>query len=428
VKSRERIAVVSPFIDKRHGTERCIAEQVERLARSYEIHVYSNRVEDVDLKRIVCHRVPRLPGPLLTAYCWWVIANHFSRWWDACFRKLAPVMVYSPGINCFDADLISVHIVFAEYLCRLGNALAFRANAVRVWPRLLHRRIYYRLLVALERVIYGGKKATLVPISGRVARELQMNELPVITHGIDAQRFNPGTRARLRDSARRELGVNRDDFCVLLVGNDWKNKGLDCLLQALARLRTQARLNPKVDVRTRLLVAGEDSAEPYRPAIIRLGLTDRVTFLPPRADVEFYYAAADLYAGPSLEDAFGLPPLEAMACGAPAIVSSQAGVSELISDGVDGLVLDDPRDSAKLAGLIALLCRDAELRARMGEAAARTAGQHTWDRNAEQLSRFIEEVIRRKRARDHARESTNHEGKEKEKEKEKAAPSFGGVC
>jgi len=216
--------------------------------------------------------------------------------------------------------------------------------------------------------------------------------------------------------------VNQDDFCVLLVGNDWRNKGLDCLLQALARLGTQARLDPRVGVRTRLLVVGEDEAEPYCRAISRLALTDRVTFLPPRADVEFYYAAADLYGGPSLEDAFGLPPLEAMACGAPAIVSSRAGVSELISDGVDGFVLDDPRDSAKLAGLVALLCSDAGLRERMGEAAAHTARQYTWDRNAEQLGRLIKEVIRRKRTGHHARESTN------QAEKENADLSFRGVC
>ena len=43
------IAVVSPFLDKRHGTERCVAEQVERLAQEYgyEVHVYSQRVEDM---------------------------------------------------------------------------------------------------------------------------------------------------------------------------------------------------------------------------------------------------------------------------------------------------------------------------------------------------------------------------------------------
>ena len=49
--------------------------------------------------------------------------------------------------------------------------------------------------------------------------------------------------------------------------------------------------------------------------------------------------AADAYVGPSLEDAFALPPAEAMACGLPVIVSNQAGACEIITDGVDGIVL-----------------------------------------------------------------------------------------
>src|SRR6266700_7107484 len=102
VNRKSIIAVVSPFLDKRHGTERCVVEQVERLGRDYEVHVYSNRVEDVDLDKVIWHRVPALPGPHLFAYCWWVVANHCCRWWHRRFHGLAPELVYSPGINCFD--------------------------------------------------------------------------------------------------------------------------------------------------------------------------------------------------------------------------------------------------------------------------------------------------------------------------------------
>jgi UDP-glucose:(heptosyl)LPS alpha-1,3-glucosyltransferase len=391
-ESRTRVAVVSPFLDKQHGTERCVAEQVERLARDYEVHVYSNRVEDIDLARIVWHRVPALPGPHLFAYCWWVIANHLCRWRDARFRGLTPAMVYSPGINCFDADLISVHVVFGEYLRQSRHALEFRANPVRSWPRILHRRIYYHLAIGLERRVYGGKRAHLTVVSAKVARDLKRygrdeSQLPIVVHGIDAQRFSMETRRKLRDSARRALGLRDGDFCLLLVGNDWRNKGLPSLLEALGRLP-----NPSA----RLLVVGRDIIEPYRSAITRFHLEHRITFLTPRPDVEVYYAAADLYVGPSLEDAFAMPPLEAMACGVPSIVSSQAGVSEVITEGVDGFILDDPRDSAKLAELIALLYKNEGLRQKIGEAAAKTARQYTWERNAEQLGRLFREVLRRK--------------------------------
>jgi glycosyltransferase involved in cell wall biosynthesis len=389
-EAKTRIAVVSPFLDKQHGTERSVAEQIERLADDYEIHLYSTAVEDVDLARIIWHRVPGLPGPHLLAYCWWLIANRVCRWWVQGFRGFAPNMVYSPGINCFDADLISVHIVFAEFYRRVEESLAFSANPVVSWPRLLHRRMYYRLLIALESHVYGGKRSLLTAVSAKVTDDLRgygRAEVPIIFHGIDTARFRVETRAELRHSARQALGFGEDDFCVLLVGNDWKKKGLPCLLESMGRLALPS---------LRLVVVGRDMVDPYRSAISRLRLEDRVAFLPPRRDVEFYYAAADLYVGPSLEDAFALPPLEAMACGVPSIVSSQAGVSEVVSDGVDGFIIEDPEDSARLAELIALVCGNAGLRQRMGEAAAKRARQYTWKRNAEQLGQLFQDVLRRK--------------------------------
>jgi UDP-glucose:(heptosyl)LPS alpha-1,3-glucosyltransferase len=121
-----------------------------------------------------------------------------------------------------------------------------------------------------------------------------------------------------------------------------------------------------------------------------------VHFLPSRSDVEFYYAAADAYAGPSLEDAFALPIAEAMACGLPVIVSARAGASEIITNGVDGLILEDPTDSSALAAMIRRLYEDRDLRAVMGERAAETAQQYTWERNGRELTAIFEEILRRK--------------------------------
>ncbi len=121
---RTAIAVVSPFLDKHHGTERCVAEQIERLALDYEVHIYSHRVEEMDLSSIVWHHVPALPGPHLFAYGWWFLANQLWRWWDRQFRGFNPALVYSPGVNCFDADVISVHAVFAE--ARIASRQGFK--------------------------------------------------------------------------------------------------------------------------------------------------------------------------------------------------------------------------------------------------------------------------------------------------------------
>ena len=83
---------------------------------------------------------------------------------------------------------------------------------------------------------------------------------------------------------------------------------------------------------------------------------------------------------------------EAMACALPVIMSAFAGVSSLLHDGTDGFVLQDPRDADTLAKLVRILFDQRELRSRVGEAAAKTALEWTWDRNAAKVWDLLKEV------------------------------------
>ena len=87
-----------------------------------------------------------------------------------------------------------------------------------------------------------------------------------------------------------------------------------------------------------------------------------------------------------------MPVAEAMACGLPVITSVFAGVSAMLRDGIDGFVLQEPRDAETLAKLIRMLFEQKELRSRVGEAAAKAALEWTWDRNAERFWDFLKEV------------------------------------
>jgi glycosyltransferase involved in cell wall biosynthesis len=388
--SRRRIAVVSPFIDKRHGTERRVAECVNRLADDYEIHIYSNRVEDVDLGRVTWHRIPALPGPHLFAYLWWVAANHLWRWRDRRFRGLKPAVVYSPGINCFDADATSVHIVFARFRDCVKDELHLTRNPLVSWPQLIHRRLYYRLIETLEHMIYTRRDLALAVVSNKVGADLgyyygRTQGISVVYGGLDPARFSPERRAQLRESARQKLSLSDNDFALLLIGNDWKNKGLLCLLQAAGRASNQ---------RIKVLVAGRDNPAPFEEVIEKEGLKGRVFFLPPRADVEFFYAAADAYVGPSLEDAFAQPPAEAMASGLPVITSKNNGGAEIIRHGETGFIMENPTDADKLAEMIRTLISDPALCSSIGDAAAETARGLTWEENARQMGDLFERSCR----------------------------------
>jgi glycosyltransferase involved in cell wall biosynthesis len=390
---KPRLIIVSPFLDKRHGTERRVVEWISQLAGAFEIHVYSQRVEELDLSKISWHRVPKLRGPHLINFIWWLAANRMWRGWDRRVRGIRPDLVFSPGPNCPDADAISVHIVFAQYVRQIQSELSLARHPVWTWPRILHRRLYYALAISLEGRAYTRPDVTLILIARRTAQALarfygRSERLPVIWVGLDHNLFNQSRRASLREGARQALEIPAGRFALLLIGNDWRNKGLPVLLQALAELR---------ELPIDLLAVGREDPESYRALIREHALEGRVHFLPPRADVQFYYSAADAYVGASLEDTFAQPPAEAMACGLPVIVSQTNGAAEIITDGVDGLILKDPTDSSALAAMIRLLYENKEFRFRLGENAAETARQYTWERNGRELTAIFEEILRRKK-------------------------------
>lgn len=390
-KHRPRLAVVSPFLDKRNGTERIVVEWVSRLVTEFEIHIYSQRVADLDLSRVTWHRIPALRGPHLFGFLWWFAANQIWRTWHRYVHGLRYDVIFSPGCNCLDADAVSVHVVFAEYLRKIKPQLRLMRQSVKNWPRLIHRKLYYRLIIFLERRTYTRPDVQLVFIARRTVPEVERfygphEECPVLYPGLDHKTFNPHRRLAVRREAREKLEISNGCFALLLIGNDWRNKGVPVLVDALAQLR---------ELPVDLFVVSREEPTAARVMIQGKSLGDRVHFLPPREDVEFYYAAADVYAGPSLEDTFALPPAEAMASGLPVIVSSENGVSEVITHGVDGLILADPKDAVSLAAMIRRLYEDEQFRSQLGEKAAATARQYTWESNSRELAEIFQGIARR---------------------------------
>ena len=395
-----QIVVVSPFLDRRHGTELCIIEQIERLASksAWGIHLFSQQVENVNglltedpegtaSGFIRWYKVSDIPGPHLLKFLWWFFANRALRKRTLRHLKNRPLLVYSPGINCLDADAITVHIVFHEFYARVGPELALRKVPLSRWPVTLHRKLYYKLIMALERRIYTNPKVRLATVSKLVSAQLEKHfgrtDSAIIPNAVDTAIFSSQARVARRSVSRQSLKLADNDFVILLIGNDWKKKGLDPLIRALAI----------TEIPVQLLVVGKDDPGLYRPALRELRLEDRVRFLAPSADVLSFYAAADAYVAPSLEDAFGLPILEAMACGLPVIASVQAGASENILDGTTGYLLRDPTNHRELAELIRRLVGDKPAARKLGAAAAQyVQASISWDNNASATREFLENV------------------------------------
>jgi glycosyltransferase involved in cell wall biosynthesis len=377
-------------VERSHGTERAMSELLLRLARDYncEIHLYSQRVEDLSVRstdeagkpgEIVWHRVPSSRGPHLLQFLHWYLRNRALRSRDRK-KGLHFDGVFSPGINCSDAGLILVHAVFHR-LAELDR------SSPKPGLRGLHQRLYYRLLCRFERRIYSNRAVTLAAVSRHTAGHLShyfgREDVTVIPNGVDPACFSPSRVAALRASERQGRQFGANERVLLLIGNDWHNKGLGALLEAASLCR---------DLPLRLLVVGQEDPSPFRAVARRLHVEERVSFAPPDDHVLRFYAAADILVAPSFEDSFNLPALEAMSCGLPVIVSGNAGISEWIVHGTNGLVLQDARDSRELAEAIRNLLRDPEWMRRMGENAAQTAATLSWDQHAAAVHKLLSSI------------------------------------
>jgi len=394
-----RLAVVSPFVDRCHGTERALAELLDRLARTYqcEIHLYANRVEDLSVNHsggvlspgtgeIFWHRVPSVPGPhLLQFFCWFYL-NRLWRWAHAFFRRTSFDLVLSPGINCSDADVVIVHALFHRLRELLQEKAITSSGGIGMLSR-IHRRAYYALLTRLERRVYTDQGVSLAAVSQRTAGLLagyfHRQDVRVISNAVDTAQFSSTVRLSRRSEARLRRNFRDGDFVLLLIGNDWDNKGLSTIFEALPEL---------ADTPLKLLIVGNDDASLWRRMAERLGVHDRCNWETGSTDILDVYAAADIYVSPSREDSFGMPVAEAMACGLPVVTSVFAGVSSLLHDGIDGFVLQEPRDAEMLGKLIRMLFEQKELRDHVGEAGAKTALKWTWDRNAAMVWDFLKAV------------------------------------
>ena len=199
----------------------------------------------------------------------------------------------------------------------------------------------------------------------------------VVTHEGCEPRFRPVRSAGvLRDVAAR---YGLPPRYVLAVGTLEPRKNLTTLLAAFARLRR----NGEVDADLRLVLAGARGwlEEPIFATVRSLGLEDAVRFtgFVDDDDLPAVYSGAALFVFPSLHEGFGLPLLEAMACGVPVVTSNVSSMPEVAGDAA---TLVDPRDGEGLAAAIGRLLRDEALRDRLREAGIARARQFSWEATA----------------------------------------------
>lgn len=264
----------------------------------------------------------------------------------------------------------------ARALAGLLNRLALRAARVVLAISEATRRDYIRVLRVRP------DKIVTVPL----AAAFEGQGLGVGGQGSGARGLESGRKAQASGVAPH---ATRHAPYVLYLGSNKPHKNLVRLVEAFARVTDHA---------ARLVIAGAWDAR-YPEARRRaeaLGLTDRIAFLGPVAEAELatLYAGAALFVFPSLYEGFGLPVLEAMACGVPVVCSNRSSLPEVAGDAA---IQVDPLDVIALAAAIGRVLGDAALADDMRQRGLRQAARFSWTETAQQTLTVYRSLIARKR-------------------------------
>jgi D-inositol-3-phosphate glycosyltransferase len=250
-----------------------------------------------------------------------------------------------------------------------------------------------------EHAVVREADLILAPTPAEAAHLLHLygarpERIRLVPPGVDLERFRP----RPATEARWRLGLDGRRV-ILFVGRLQRLKGPDVAIRAFAGGRQR---RPELFEEAVLVVIGGPSGPGdagtemgrLRRLAVRLGVGDRVRFVPPVPHEELpdFYAAADVVLMPSRSESFGLVALEAQACGVPVIASAVGGLPYVVADEETGFLVPPGDHEAFAQGLVRLLGHPG-LRARFSSAALRQAGHYSWERTANLVHSIYGELV-----------------------------------
>lgn len=302
----------------------------------------------------------------------------------ACVRwgaDLAHVPYFAPPLRPTVPTLVTIHDLIPLLL--------------PTYRRSVRARLYFRL------VSWAAGQAAFVLADSQSSRQdtithLQMPPSRVrVIHLAAGERYRPVPEGSARERLRERYHLPRS-YLLYLGGFD-RRKNVLAIVTAFARMQSgwepsTRRHEPWLVIAGRLPREDTRLTPDPRRAVRELGVTKGVTFTGwvSEEDKPALYSGARALVFPSHYEGFGLPPLEAMACGTPVIGSDRASLPEVIGPGG---ILVSPDDVEGLAEAMASLWRDDRLRQRLSGLALRQAGRFSWSRAAEETMVAYREVV-----------------------------------
>jgi glycosyltransferase involved in cell wall biosynthesis len=367
---------------QRGGVARYVDELVARVpAYGVDVHVASQS-RDVDRYRRAVgasrvHVAPRWAARPASRLAW------EQSGLPLLVRSVAPDVVHSPhytlplisSLGRRPCNVVTLHdaTFFSDPHLHLG----VKARFFRGWTAVSGR---------LADALVAPSEATRDEVVRHTHTDA--SRIAVVPHGVDHHRFRPPRPDEVSD-VRRWLGLAPDEAYVAFLGTLEPRKNVPALVRAFGQVAADLP-DPPV-----LVLAGGrgwDGAVDPAVAELREGLKVLRPGFVPDGLVPALLGGAEVVAYPAHGEGFGLPVLEAMACGAAVLTTDRLSLSEV---GGDAVRYARSPDAADLAEALAGLLDDPAERRRLGEAGLARSGRFTWDASARGHVEVFERVLAR---------------------------------
>lgn len=380
------------------GTERqCVALARSLTEQGHEVALYTCAYDRERCYREICDGLdvrvagrgwfPRLRKP-----------EFLRRYLD--MRKLANNI--HEGFHVWNPHHWPPHWAALDARRRFGGAVVWMCNDVPNMyekaeedggpPRSALRRFCYRLLYSYDRK--KVERLDMVTVLADCVKQRLVSIYPsrveVVRSGVDWREFATASQG---DEIRFRYGFGADVFLVLCLGILLPHRRLEDAMAAIAQLRARGH-------NVKLLIAGSPAGSPdyfadLQRLVGELQLRADVVFAGAlsEAELKLFYEACDVFLFANENQTWGLVVIEAMACGKPVIVSTGAGVHELLEDAKTALLVP-PRCPAAIASRIELLMHHRELRQYLAENGRNFVRERfSWERYAEDMATLFNKAI-----------------------------------
>lgn len=372
VPERLRIALLTERFGQKFGGAESYAVSLFRvLSQRHDVTVFAREFDhDLPVKQHVISIPSWCPS--------WLRLWLFSRR-CAQFTRTGFDITHS-HTNAGSANIQLMHVAPVRYR-RFVDRTFFQKLLVWLTP------VQLAYLWMESQAIKAHPGHLLVTVAPLVKEQLKLaygEDLPVEVVTPGAQLVAPNVL--IRERVRAELGWGAQDIGCLLVARNPLRKGLVAVLSAM-------RLLPNT---FRLAVVGAGSDVQAVLASQFPELCDRVQLVAATTEVSQYYLSADVYVHPTLQDSFGMAPLEAMAHRLPVVLSGTAycGFAQYVTHEQNAWVLSDPQDPEQIAAGLRELGLDPIVRERLISQALHLVADFSWDAIAQRYESLYAKSLR----------------------------------